>query len=110
MPRVRFRSSLSNIEAMGFPRFVDAFSPRRTGRRLLVFVALAFAAGSFGLFAQTRAQSSTPPQSELGRQNVAHVAASVGQLVAVLHKDPGLMVELKRWIAKDATDHGQLIS
>jgi protein involved in polysaccharide export with SLBB domain len=41
---------------------------------------------------------------------MAHVAASVGQLVAVLHKDPGLMVELKRWIAKDATDHGQLIS
>jgi protein involved in polysaccharide export with SLBB domain len=39
-----------------------------------------------------------------------HVAASVGQLVAILHRDGGLMVELKRWIAKDATDHGQLIS
>ncbi len=38
------------------------------------------------------------------------VAASVGQLVAILHKDAGLMVELKHWIAKDATDHGQLIS
>src|SRR4051812_8873340 len=41
---------------------------------------------------------------------MARVAASVGQLVAILHRDPGLMVELKRWIAKDATDHGQLIS
>ncbi|MGD1081707.1 MAG: SLBB domain-containing protein [Candidatus Sulfotelmatobacter sp.] len=41
---------------------------------------------------------------------MAHVAATVGQIVAILHKDPGLMVELKRWIAKDATDHGQLIS
>ena len=28
----------------------------------------------------------------------------------IFHRDPGLMVELKRWIAKDATDHGQLIS
>ncbi len=38
------------------------------------------------------------------------VSASVGQLVAILHRDPGIMVELKRWIAKDATEHGQLIS
>ncbi len=29
---------------------------------------------------------------------------------AVLVKDAGLMVELKRWIAKDATDHGQVVS
>jgi polysaccharide export outer membrane protein len=55
-------------------------------------------------------QKAAVPQSELSRQNMARVAASVGQLVAVLHKDPGLMVELKAWIAKDATDHGQLIS
>ena len=41
---------------------------------------------------------------------MAHVAATVGQLVAILHKDPGLTVELKGWIARDATDHGQLIS
>ena len=57
------------------------------------------------LFAQTRVS-----QSELSRQNMAHVAASVGQIVTILHRDPGLMVELKRWIAKNATDHGQLIS
>src|SRR5215475_7064160 len=62
-----------------------------------------------GLIAQTR-QHSSAPQSELARQNMERVAASVGQLVTILHRDPGLMVELKRWIAKDATDHGQLIS
>ena len=28
----------------------------------------------------------------------------------ILHRDPGLMVELKRWVAKDATAHGQLIA
>jgi protein involved in polysaccharide export with SLBB domain len=41
---------------------------------------------------------------------MARVAASTGQLIAILHRDPGLMVELKRWVAKDATDHGQLIA
>jgi len=50
------------------------------------------------------------PQSELAKQNMSHVAASVGQLVIIFHRDPGMMVELKRWVAKDATDHGQLIS
>ncbi len=61
------------------------------------------------LAAQTR-QQPPMPQSELARQNMERVAATVGQLVAIFHRDPGLMVELKRWIAKDATDHGQLIS
>lgn len=41
---------------------------------------------------------------------MSRVAASVGQLVMILHRDSGLMVELKRWIAKDATEHGQLIA
>jgi protein involved in polysaccharide export with SLBB domain len=38
------------------------------------------------------------------------VAASATEIKAVLLKDAGLMVELKRLVAKDATDHGQLIS
>src|SRR5258708_195248 len=64
---------------------------------------------ALSVVSQTRQQ---PPvsQSELARQNMARVAASTGQLIAVLHRDPGLMVELKRWIAKDASDHGQLIA
>jgi protein involved in polysaccharide export with SLBB domain len=61
-------------------------------------------------FSQTRTQPVSVSQSELARQNMAHVAATVGQLVMIFHRDPGLMVELKRWVAKDATDHGQLIS
>jgi polysaccharide biosynthesis/export protein len=76
----------------------------RSGSLLLSFLCL-----SCGLLAQTRQQPSGPI-SDLARQNMARVAATAGQLVVVLHKDPGLMVELKRWIAKDATDHGQLIS
>lgn len=58
-----------------------------------------------------QARQQTPvPQSELARQNMGQVSASVIQIVTILHADPGLTVELKRWIAKDATDHGQLIS
>jgi protein involved in polysaccharide export with SLBB domain len=48
--------------------------------------------------------------SDLARQNLERVAASAVQIESVLHKDAGLMVELKRWVAKDATDHGQLVS
>jgi polysaccharide biosynthesis/export protein len=71
-------------------------------------VGLALVAASLHLWGQT--QQSRVSSSELARQNMAHVSASVGQIVAILHRDPGLLVELKRWIAKDATDHGQLVS
>jgi protein involved in polysaccharide export with SLBB domain len=76
---------------------------------MVLGLALVLFAAGVNLHAQTRGPSSVP-QSELSRQNMARVAASVGQLVAIFHRDPGLMVELKSWIAKDATDHGQLIS
>ena len=78
------------------------------GRKTALCAALALAL-CLTLVAQTRQQTGVP-QSELARQNMARVAASVGQLVVIFHRDPGLMVELKSWIAKDATDHGQLIS
>jgi protein involved in polysaccharide export with SLBB domain len=49
-------------------------------------------------------------QSDLEKQNFGYVAASAAQIKEVLVKDPGLLVELKRWIAKEATDNGQIIS
>lgn len=64
---------------------------------------------SLGVFAQTRQQKPIS-QSELARQNMEHVAANTEQLALILHRDPGLMVEVKRWVAKDATDHGQIIT
>src|SRR5689334_25195604 len=59
------------------------------------------------------AQDRQPPvaqTSELGRENLSRVAASAADIKAVLLKDTGLLVELKRWVAKDATGHGQIIS
>ncbi len=100
-----------NTKVMSFAPSSGIFVPRKPrgrGSRAVLFIVLGLS-GCLTLFAQTRPQPSVP-QSELGRQNMARVAAAAGQIVAVLHKDPGLMVELKRWIAKDATDHGQLIS
>jgi hypothetical protein len=47
--------------------------------------------------------------SDLARENLRRVAASAGQIREVLVKDTGLMVELKRWVAKEATDNGQYV-
>ena len=43
-----------------------------------------------------------PP--DLTQENLGRVAASAIQIRSVLVKDEGLMVELKRWVAKEATD------
>ncbi len=51
----------------------------------------------------------TPEQSDLAKDNFGRVAASAIQLQAVLVKDAGLLVELKRWVAKEATDNGQIV-
>ena len=82
---------------------------RRSDLKAILRVCFFLASCCIGVFSQTR-QQAPAPQSELARQNMGRVAASTGQLIAILHRDPGLMVELKRWIAKDATDHGQLIA
>jgi protein involved in polysaccharide export with SLBB domain len=47
--------------------------------------------------------------SELALDNLNRVAASPSQIRAVLVKDTGLLVELKRWVAKEATDNGQIV-
>jgi protein involved in polysaccharide export with SLBB domain len=49
-------------------------------------------------------------QSDLEKQNLGYVAASGSQIKEVLIKDPGLLVELKRWMAKEASDSGQVIN
>src|SRR5882757_2953365 len=46
---------------------------------------------------------------DLTQENLGRVAASAIQIRSVLVKDEGLMVELKRWVAKAATDNGQVV-
>lgn len=87
---------------------VDRRSCRSGLLRLLVSACLVVF-GSLCAYPQSKKSALTLP-SDLGRENMDRVAASTPQIEAILHANPGLMVELKRWIAKDATDHGQLIS
>ena len=47
--------------------------------------------------------------SELAKDNLDRVAASSIQIRQVLIKDAGLLVELKRWVAKEASDNGQVV-
>jgi polysaccharide biosynthesis/export protein len=83
----------------------------RIGGRLMYRVAAALIA--LGLVCSAvLAQTPRPVPtigSDLGRDNLSRVAASAAELKAILLTEVGLMVELKRWVAKDATDHGQII-
>src|ERR1700732_5405187 len=81
---------------------------RKVNSTLLCFLSAFLVCASLS-GAQER-QSGTAQISELGRENLSRAAASATDLKAILIKDVGLMVELKRWIAKDATGHGQIIS
>ena len=71
-----------------------------------------FFGGSAFICNAAHAQSQRPPVadvSELEQDNLRFVSASPEEIKTVLGEDPGLMVELKRWVAKDATNHGQII-
>ncbi|MHB8609212.1 MAG: SLBB domain-containing protein [Candidatus Acidiferrales bacterium] len=46
---------------------------------------------------------------DFAQENLSRVAASSTQIRAILVKDEGLLVELKRWVAKEATDSGQVV-
>jgi len=55
-------------------------------------------------------QRQQPGLSELEKENLNFVAAAPALIKEVLIKDPGLLVELKRWIAKEASDNGQIVN
>jgi polysaccharide export outer membrane protein len=83
-----------------------AWRQRMSARVLLAFSLLLMCRSAL---AQNMQRPKALP-SDLARQNMDRVAASAEQIETVLRKDDGLMVELKSWVAKDATDHGQLVS
>jgi len=81
------------------------------GRLSWAIVAAFWAVFALSVVTATGQARRTVPlgNSELGRENLSRVAAPAGQIKLVLLKDPGLLVELKGWVAKDSTDHGQII-
>src|SRR5947208_7662602 len=58
---------------------------------------------------QGRNEYGDEQSSGLTQENLGRVAASAGQIGSVLVKDEGLMVDLKRWVAKEASDSGQVV-
>ena len=104
--------------------------PRRKRRKLkttlskiivVVVTAAGYSVCAYGQQARNGLTQSTqaPPDipirarqsaSELTAQNYDRVAATVPQIREVLLADPGVMVELKRWVAQETSDNGQLIS
>jgi protein involved in polysaccharide export with SLBB domain len=89
------------------------------GRRLVILLCL-FSSCSFSLRAQQPTSrvgpAEEPPfgavaaQSDLTKDNLNLVAASATHLKEILTQDPGLMVELKRWMALDASNNGQMMN
>jgi len=63
---------------------------------------------------QTQSQQNSPARpsrpTDLARENLGLVAASATEISTVLQQDPGLMVDLKEWIAQDATNQGQVLA
>jgi len=49
------------------------------------------------------------PLSDLALENSNYVAAPAQEIEAVLRLQPGLLVELQQWVARDDTDHGQMV-
>src|SRR5580704_17145729 len=90
-------------------------APQKSSALLKLALAIVvFWAGAPPLFAQSsrnpNSSEMSEPTSELARENLKRVAASAAELEAILHKDAGLIVELKTWIAKRATEQGQVVT
>lgn len=92
----------------------------RRNSRLLALAWLLTVAPFSGVLAQERetdrqqtrneVSSAHPAEpSDLAKENMGRVAASAGQLQAVLLEEPGILVELKTWVAKEATGNGQVV-
>jgi protein involved in polysaccharide export with SLBB domain len=51
-----------------------------------------------------------PATPDLVRKNMAHVAASVSQVEPILRSNPGLLLELKNWVAREAANQGRVLT
>ncbi len=47
--------------------------------------------------------------SDVGKENQSYVAASAVDIENVLRTNPGLMIQLKHWVAQEATQQGRLV-
>jgi polysaccharide biosynthesis/export protein len=92
---------------------------RHIGKKILILAALALAVPAGAQQQQQQQQqrrttpmplTPTPEYTTVARDNLSRVGASAAEIEAVLRKDPGLMVEVKRWVAMRASNLGQILS
>ena len=81
----------------------------RQSFRWAIFLSVTFLACPFVLWAQESQAADPIAPAGLAAENLNRVAASASQVGDLLRKDAGLLVELKRWVAKEATDRGQIL-
>jgi polysaccharide biosynthesis/export protein len=93
------------------PRLIALSTSKRSFSTALLSVSLCLLLSAFVtlLPAQQRTEDRAISASELAKDNLDRVAASESQITALLNANPGLFVELKRWVAKDAADRGQIV-
>ena len=90
-------------------KFVQRLNQIPRARQGLVLVVFSLLAARIpSAQAQQRNNDAARP-SDLTMQNLDRVAASAGEIRGVLLSNPGLLVELKRWAALDASEHGQIL-
>ncbi len=87
---------------------IAAFPIRQSFRRVLM-LSVTLLACPFVMPAQESQAPDSVAPSGLASENLNRVAASATQVGDLLRKDAGLLVELKRWVAKEATDRGQIL-
>src|SRR6266478_9206724 len=86
------------------------FDHQRTAKRRSLFVIAGLLLLIVRHAPEVRAQQRNNKASDLALQNFSRVAGTAAEIKAVLLNDAGLMIALKHWVAKDATDHGQIVS
>jgi polysaccharide biosynthesis/export protein len=94
----------------GFTGFVGVLPFLRRCLPLCARILICIAALSASVWGQqVNNNNKVINSSDLASQNMSRVAASAAEIKSILLRETGLMVELKRWIAKDSTDHGQIV-
>src|SRR3977135_1385867 len=88
------------------------FDRQRTAKRRSLFVVAGLLLLIVRHAPEVRAQqrnNNATNASDLALQNFSRVAGTAAEIKAVLLNDAGLMIALKHWVAKDATEPGQLV-
>ncbi len=91
-------------------------SPRLRGvsRGRLLKISIPYLAALFwaGIsYAQAPSAKDSRPanESDLAKENQSYVAASFADVENILRENPGLMIQLKRWVAQEATQQGRIV-